>query len=332
MGSEYKRAGFLMVICLALSMILILFLSPSPLKGLQYFLIKPFSSPMNGGNTLNKFTLLLLSASAVLLSFRGGEFNLGGEGQICLGGMVTLFLLIPLDSVSGFWGITLALVLSFVVGGLMGWLIGFLKVSFSVSEVLSSYISSLIVMGIFSYVVSGPLKDRESYLITTKEIPRQFQFETWMKPSQLNGSLIVALALTLVLYLFLFRNRIGFEWRLGGSNSHFAQYCGINTGRNTMAVLATSGALYGLTGAIAVMGTYHRGLVDFYSGYGWNGMAVSLMAGHNPLLLIPSSLFFSHLSMGSDMLNLLGRINIPLNDIIVAFTFLLVTAGRRKRA
>jgi len=60
-------------------------------------------------------------------------------------------------------------------------------------------------------------------------------------------------------------------------------------------------------------------------------MAVSLIGGNNPLLVIPSALFFSHLVQGAERLNLMGQFTYPLDGFIMAFIFLVVTSGRLHR-
>ena len=49
------------------------------------------------GSALNLSALYMLAGSGAVISIKSGEFNLGGEGQIYLGGFVSAILLAGLD-------------------------------------------------------------------------------------------------------------------------------------------------------------------------------------------------------------------------------------------
>jgi simple sugar transport system permease protein len=63
--------------------------------------------------------------------------------------------------------------------------------------------------------------------------------------------------------------------------------------------MLVSGALSGLAGAVEVTGIYHRILFGFAEGLGFDSLAVTLLAGSNPIAVIPSALFFGILRAGS---------------------------------
>ena len=52
------------------------------------------------GSALNLSALYMLAGSGALISIKSGDFNLGGEGQIYLGGFVSAVLLAKLSQES----------------------------------------------------------------------------------------------------------------------------------------------------------------------------------------------------------------------------------------
>jgi ABC-type uncharacterized transport system permease subunit len=329
-----SKISFKLITMMALSLLfgslLILFLYDNPAKGMFYFLIKPIQGSLFTGNTLNRTSLFLLSGTAVMFAFKGGEFNLGGEGQICLGGLSTTLFLLTFPQLNPTVGIIIALIMAIFSGIIMGALSAYLKNRYKINEVISTYMLSMGIIQVSRYLINGPFKDENSFLITSETIGEKFFFNQWLIPSQLNISFAISIIIIFFAYIYIYHTPQGYDWRLAGVNKAYAQYCGINTKKHTLKVLTISGGLHGLTGGLAILGTYHRALQDFFTGFGWNGMAVSLIAGNNPLLILPSAYFFSHVSMGANFLKILGRFPLPLDSIIIAFIFLLVTAGRKQ--
>ena len=65
------------------------------------------------------------------------------------------------------------------------------------------------------------------------------------------------------------------------------------------ALIGLSGALAGLAGFFAVAGTYGMCYQGFSGGLGWNGIALALIAGNEPLLLFPAALVFGAVKAGA---------------------------------
>jgi len=61
--------------------------APDPLSAIKAFFLGPWRTAWAAGNTLEQAALLLTAAAGAALGFRGGVFNLGGEGQVYLGGL-----------------------------------------------------------------------------------------------------------------------------------------------------------------------------------------------------------------------------------------------------
>ena len=120
-----------------------------------------------------------------------------------------------------------------------------------------------------------------------------------LKPSVLSAGIFIAIAAAVIIHFFITQTKLGYEFRMAGNNELFARYGGINTKINTVISLAISGGFYGLAGSIAVLGTHHSVIKEFSAGLGWNALAVALIAGFNPIGVIPAALFFAWINAGA---------------------------------
>ena len=88
----------------------------------------------------------------------------------------------------------------------------------------------------------------------------------------------------------------GFEWKIIGLNPRFAFYGGINVRCNAIAVFLVSGAIAGLGGAEQVLGVYKAFYDNFSPGYGFDGIAVAMLANSNPIGVIFAAFLFGALN------------------------------------
>ena len=88
----------------------------------------------------------------------------------------------------------------------------------------------------------------------------------------------------------------GFEWKIIGLNPRFAYYGGIDVRGTRIAVMLVSGGIAGLGGAEQVLGVYKAFYDNFSPGYGFDGIAVAMLANNNPLGVILAAFLFGALT------------------------------------
>ena len=130
------------------------------------------------------------------------------------------------------------------------------------------------------------------------------------------------------------RTALGFELRMRGSNQHFAAYAGIALVPQSVGVMAASGALAGLVGAILVLGSQYR----FTDGallaplYTWSGTLAALLAGGEPVGAILAGAFFAALQTGGFSMERTVGIPRVLTMVLEAVIILFLSMGGRLRA
>lgn len=125
---------------------------------------------------------------------------------------------------------------------------------------------------------------------------------------------------------FLNRTTLGFELRTVGANPNAARYAGMNVRRNIILALALSGLLAGLAGAIEVSGKEFYMVAGFFSGVGFDAIAVALLARTNPRNMIVAGLLWGGLITGAGLMQINANISIDLVRIIQALIIMFIAA------
>jgi simple sugar transport system permease protein len=300
-------------------------LSKTPGRTLFFFFFGPFRSVYSFGNMLNSAIPLILGGLGVSIAMQTGNLNLGGEGQIYSGAFAASITALLLEHL-GFFGGFIAILAGVFFAGTMAAISGFFKARWNANELITSFLLSNALILIVNYFVNGPFLDPETNLQSTGKIAAGLRLPLILHPSNLSAAFIIAIAVGIIVHILLGRTKAGYEFRRAGTIEIFARYGGINTGKNTVLAMFLSGALYGLAGGLAVFGSYYATIKEFSAGLGWNGLAVALIAGFNPLALIPSGLFFAWISSGAKIAMQNSDITFEVVSVIQSVIFFLITS------
>jgi simple sugar transport system permease protein len=315
-----------LTLTLLFAILFLLIFSSNRSESIYYFFIGPFLNSLSIGNMLSSFTLLTFSGLAISIAFKADIFNLGGEGQIYTGAIAATAVLVYFPELSRTSGILLGSLTAALAGGLLAGISGILKTRWNVDELISSFLLSNGIIHVIDYLITGPMGDRNSYLLTTKGIEGKFHLAQYIRPSSLNSSIFLAIGAVFLISFLLFYTKQGYELRICGLNREFAHYGGINTAAYISIPMFISGALLGVAGSSAVLGIHHATIKGFYSGIGWNGIAVALLAGSNPLAVLPSAFIFAYLNQAAETAMLKADFPFELGGFIQAVVFLLISS------
>lgn len=319
--------GILAIVLLSVLMLIaaIFLLSNQPLTSIASFFAGPFSSLYAIGNMIDHAVPLAIGAVGIALAMRSGNMNIGGEGQVYAGALVTTIVALALPG-WGLTGILIALTSSMLVSGSVAGLSGWLRERWNVSDLITTFLLSNIIILVVDYMVAYPFVDPQTNLISTRFVDPSYHLPILLPPSQLNAALLIALLCVISAHLFLYRSRTGFELRMVGDNEEFARYAGVDHRLYRILPMTLSGALYGLGGALAILGTYHATIKGFSAGMGWNALLVALIARFKPAAIIPAALFFAYIDAGARSAMFYSDVTYEIAYIVQAVIFFLISS------
>ncbi|MFT3852639.1 MAG: ABC transporter permease [Ilumatobacteraceae bacterium] len=283
--------------------------------------------------TLVAATPLLTAGLAVALSFQGGLFNIGVEGQLVVGGLVAGAIGAKIALPAGIH--VIVAILAAALGGAVWALIpALLKAYRGVHEVITTIMMNYVAFSLSTYLVSpgGPLVSATQPSATDKIRSTARLARIW-EPTRLHAGVLVAAGLCVACWWLLYRTTAGYRIRVVGANPGAARFNGIGTRRVIVSTMCLSGALAGCAGAIEVLGLHGRYFDSFSPGYGYDSIAVALLGLMNPFGVAAAALFFGILRAGSVLLQARAKVSkdmvTVISGLVVAFVAARVVVERR---
>ncbi len=278
---------------------------------------------------------LALVGLGVAVAFRAGVFNIGGDGQLLFGAIVS-FALAP---VFGDWpmpfGLIAYLAAGFVGGGILGAFVGWLKARYRASEIISTIVLNLIVLQLLAWLIRGPFQEPAKTMPWSDYLPETLLLPNLIDGTRVHYGLVVALVAVVVVAVVIKKTSFGFKLTAVGQNPFAARYAGLREGRVVIWAMLVSGGLAGLAGSVQVAGILERLQDDFAPGYGQAAIAIALMARLSPVLVPFTALLFAIFYVGAGVLQREANVPFPIVHIIegvVILGFLCFDALSRKRS
>ena len=268
----------------------------------------------------------MIAGSGALISIKSGDYNLGGEGQIYLGGFVSAVILAALSNGGGLenpglavvFAVLLAACAAFTCSALLAALSAIFKILRNADFLFTSFIASAAIIPFIDGLISGPARSKSDNLLATAFIPEATRLPSILEPSPLNASFIFALALCIAAWFLLFRTGWGRQLCILGTSPEFSRFAGYTCKKLSLSSALISGGLHGLAGAAAILGTYFTCHQGFYTGMGWNAFSAALIAGANPLALIPSSFFMGFMTSYTNRYALFHNFGFDMSGLLQA--------------
>jgi simple sugar transport system permease protein len=316
---------------LVIGFVIVALVSDRPVAAYYELLLGNFSSPQALGNLLNRTVPILLIGLGIVFAFRGGVFNVGGEGQLYLGAISAAAVGLALPSLPGLVLIPLCLLVGVLAGAVWGWIPGVLKVNLGIDEVVVTLMLNFIALLLTGYLVAGPLRDPTAYGATSERLPEQSALATIPGLPGVNIGFLIAIALVPLAWLVLFRTTWGADLRAAGTNLRFAETVGVNAKRNVIYGMMLSGGLAGLAGGIYVLGIGHRFEQNFSPEFGLIGLTVALLARTHPVGVVFASIFYAMMINGSALMQIETSVPRSLVDLLTGVLVLIMTVEIRRR-
>ena len=255
--------------------------------------------------TLVEAIPLIFCSLGVAIAFRMKLWNIGGEGQFAMGAFAAAGIAMAFPELPSILLIPFMAVAGMIAGLFWSAIAGLLKSLFGVNETIITLMLNYIALLWLQLLIVGPWKDPlQKGFPMAPEITRSAWLPTF-GDSRVHIGLLIALAAAVVYYFVLNRSKWGYEVRAIGDGPKAALYAGINVKKNIVLVMAVSGALIGLGGAIEVSGLSHRLETTISSGYGFTAVIIAWLAKLSPWAIIIMSVFLAALAVGGRSMGVL---------------------------
>lgn len=335
-----------LVASLLLGAVMMIALGANPLSGYHALLEGAFGGSYALGASAVKAAPLLLVGVGICIAFRANVLNIGGEGQLAMGGLASVTMALALPNLPSILLIPLVLLAGALGGAIWGAIPGAFKAYFNVNEILSTIMLNLVAVQIVNYLLAGPLVDRSQsstygLIPETKLLPHNSWLPIIVRGTQLHLGVVIAIVVAVGAWVLLKRTTFGFRLRAVGQSRDAANYAGIHVKRTMTLAMTLSGAMCGLGGALLVFGSIsHRMVTDgsltgFTGSDGFNGIVVALFGGLSPIWTVLSAFLFGGMLVGGDALQVATGVPADmvtaLEGLVVVFVVSLEYLRRRAR-
>jgi ABC-type uncharacterized transport system permease subunit len=294
----------------------------SPIVAYQNILIGAFGDKYAIGETLLKTTPLIFTGLAVAIALQAGLFNIGGEGQLVIGALATAMFGAMKLGVPPVLHAGIALAAGFLMGAVWGGLAGAIKMYFGAHEVIVTIMMNYIALLLTGYLVNYTWK-AEGMVPQTNSIQASAQLYHLIPGSQLSIGIFIALVTAFIASFFLKKTILGYETRGVGLNPLASMTAGINVKRIGILAMVIAGGLAGIGGGVEILGVHGRFIQGFSPGFGYDGVAVAVLANNQPLLVPITAILFGILRSGGAYLDrstsIPGDFSVVIQALVIFF-------------
>ncbi len=287
------RGGAIVLGILFASILCGLLFSANPFKVIASLFKGAFGTERRFWLLFRDTALLLGVGLALVPAFKMKFWNLGGNGQILMGALVTIAIM---RSNLGANNVAIANILMVICAILVGaiWAVipAIFKAFFKTNESLFTLMMNYIAVGLVSYFINNWSTNGSGVL---------GQIQTGHLPEILNPHLltiIVVTVLTAIMYIYLKYSKQGYEVSVVGESENTAKYIGLNVKTVTIRTLAISGAICGIVGLLLAGSIDHSISEQTANNMGFTAIMVAWLGKFNPLIMILTSLLISFLTRG----------------------------------
>lgn len=294
------RAGALLAALAVCSIIILIFTKSNPFSVYATMFTGAFFNNQYWP-TLHGVAILLCIALAITPAFKMKFWNVGAEGQVLVGALMTAVMMYLMsDSVKSGqmpeWVlIVISVVCAVTAGAIWGVLPAFFKAYWKTNETLFTLMMNYVAIQLVNFflgIAGGASNTVGPRLLSKGWLPaiggQQYLF-----------NIIIVALLTVLMFVYLKFSKHGYEISVVGESENTAKYVGINVKKVIIRTMILSGAICGLAGFMLVSGADHSITANTVKGRGFTAIMVSWLAKFNPFMMILTALLLVFFEKGS---------------------------------
>ena len=306
------RAAAIILALLVSAVVITLLTQKNPIDIYVSMFKGAFGTSLRVWSLFQNIAILLLISLAVTPAFKMRFWNCGAEGQVLVGGLATISVMMFLgDKVP-----TIVLFLIMIVASILASIIwavlpAITKAIWNTNETLFTLMMNYVAIQLVSFFLKTFVKNGSGVLSPMPEygLPVLFGHSYLL-------NIIVVAVITVVVYIYLKYTKQGYEISVVGESENTAKYIGINVKKIIIRTLMVSGALCGIAGLLIVGATNHTITAETAGGRGFTAIMVSWLAKFNPIYMVFTTFLIVFLEKGSQQVSTDFRLPNAISDIV----------------
>lgn len=262
---------------------------------------------------LRDLSSLLCIAIALAPAFKMRFWNIGGEGQVLIGGLVAALIMVYFGSSLPAPLLFAAMVIgSVLAGAIWAFVPAWFKSRWNTNETLFTLMMNYIIIGVVRWLQGGPWEGRPG-----SQIIPMFDQSAWLpEVFGVHCGWIIVLVLVVVMHLYMNYTKHGYEIAVIGDSLNTARYAGMNVGHVMMRTMFLSGAISGLVGFIVASGANNTLYDGVANGVGFTSITVAWLSQLNAFAMIVISALLAILEKGAETLQTAMQVPTSISDIV----------------
>ena len=298
-----------LVVC---AVVIMLLTKKNPIEIYASMFKGAFGTNLRIWNFLQNTAILLCIAIAITPAFKMKFWNIGAEGQVLVGGLATVCVMMFLGNSLPYPALILVMIVASIAAGIIWAVIpAFFKAMWNTNETLFTLMMNYVAMQLVAFFLKYFVKSGSGTLAPMPDFGLPVIFN---QPYLLN--IIIVAVLTAVVYIYLKKTKHGYEISVVGESENTAKYIGINVRKVIIRTLIVSGALCGIAGLLLVGGTNHTINTSTVGGRGFTAIMVSWLAKFNPVVMIFTSALIVFFEKGAGQVSTDFRLPDAISDIV----------------
>lgn len=319
------RTAISVGIAMAVAFVLIAVVSKNPTEDFLTFIIGPLQGVNRLSTIVEKLIPLLFTGTAVCIMYSCSQINLSAEGAFFAGTYAaTAVAILPgIPPVLHFVLCTLA---GAAAGAVVTGIPAVLHVKYDVMVVVSSLMINYVSLYFGLYLILNVLRDPTSGFEASFPFADGARLPVIVPGTRIHLGLVFGILAVAFGYIMLYKTKYGYKIRTVGNNRQFAKYSGVPVGATIITCQVLAGAIAGFGGTTEVLGLYRRFSYSGFTGHGWDGVMLAVLARNNPRSVPLAALFLAYIRTGADVLSRMSNIPTEVVKIVQSVVIVLVCA------
>ena len=311
------RAAAIVLALIVCALVTTLLTGENPLQIYATMFAGAFGTPRKLWILGQQIAILLCIALALTPAFKMRYWNLGGEGQVLIGGLAAAACMILLGkTLPNILLIPIMLVASVLAGAVWAVIPALFKAKWNTNETLFTLMMNYVATQLVAFFIIVWESPKGSGKIGIINQTTEAGWLPVIGGQKYLLNILIVLVITVLMYVYLKYTKHGYEISVVGESERTARYVGIKVEKVIVRTLILSGAICGAAGLMLVGGTDHTITTTIAGGRGFTAVMVAWLGKFDPLVMVLTSFLLVFLSRGASEISTKFGLNQSFGDIL----------------